>query len=205
MRDLRSCACAAVVCLLLCVVRGQPTPFQGDPELKALLVRLVWSRGGVLAECPRKRHRDASARFPRPPLPQEKIAINNEVLACVSNSALISSDGSYGMLKLWLDGVRRSGVKNYMVIAIDDRVRCCARVRWRARGCSCLRPPRRRALGWRCARSVSHALASGSWLPTPQCRFRTPAEYRPTRAPRSPLSSLPPQPSRHRRRSSRRR
>lgn len=34
-----------------------------------------------------------------------------------------------GMLKLWIDGVQRAGVKNYMVIAIDDAVgsgpSCC--------------------------------------------------------------------------------
>ena len=30
----------------------------------------------------------------------DKVAINKEVLACVSNSALISPDGSFGMLKL---------------------------------------------------------------------------------------------------------
>ncbi|KAL6751100.1 nucleotide-diphospho-sugar transferase-domain-containing protein [Haematococcus lacustris] len=45
-----------------------------------------------------------------------------EVLACVSNSALISRDGRFGMLKYWIDGVQRAGVKNYMVIAIDDGV-----------------------------------------------------------------------------------
>lgn len=52
----------------------------------------------------------------------DKVAINNEVLACVSNAALITGDGKYGMLKLWIDGVQRAGVKNFMVIAIDDEV-----------------------------------------------------------------------------------
>lgn len=54
---------------------------------------------------------------------QEEIAINKEVVACVSNFALISSDGKNGMLRMWIDGVRRAGVKNYMVVAIDDQVR----------------------------------------------------------------------------------
>lgn len=36
----------------------------------------------------------------------ESIAINREVLVAVSNRALISSDGSYGMLKTWIDGVK---------------------------------------------------------------------------------------------------
>jgi len=50
----------------------------------------------------------------------EKVAVNNEVLVAVSNSALISPDGKYGMLRLWIDGCKRAGVKNFMVIAIDD-------------------------------------------------------------------------------------
>lgn len=54
---------------------------------------------------------------------QERVAINNEVVACVSNSALISTDGSYGMLKLWIDGMKYAGVKNFMVIAIDEQAR----------------------------------------------------------------------------------
>jgi len=52
----------------------------------------------------------------------EKVAINKEVLACVSNSALISESGDHGMLRIWIDGVQRAGVKNYLVIAIDDQV-----------------------------------------------------------------------------------
>jgi hypothetical protein len=58
----------------------------------------------------------------RPLEPQEKLAIDKEILACVSNSALITGDGKAGMLKIWIDGVKRAGVKNYMVIAIDDNV-----------------------------------------------------------------------------------
>ena len=50
------------------------------------------------------------------------MAVNGEVLAAVSNSALITPDGSYGMLRMWIDGCKRSGVKNFMVIAIDDPV-----------------------------------------------------------------------------------
>uniref|UniRef100_A0A7S2QU31 Nucleotide-diphospho-sugar transferase domain-containing protein n=1 Tax=Chlamydomonas chlamydogama TaxID=225041 RepID=A0A7S2QU31_9CHLO len=52
----------------------------------------------------------------------DKIAVNKEVLAAVSNSALITPDGKYGMLKMWIDGCQRAGVKNFMVIAIDDQV-----------------------------------------------------------------------------------
>ena len=55
--------------------------------------------------------------------PQDKIAINNEVMVAVSNSALITPDGSFGMLRMWIDGCKRAGVKNFMVIAIDDAVR----------------------------------------------------------------------------------
>ena len=60
---------------------------------------------------------------------QDKIAINNEVMAAVSNSALISADGKYGMLRMWIDGCQRAGVKNFMVIAIDDGVRVSGRAR----------------------------------------------------------------------------
>ncbi|KAG2436249.1 hypothetical protein HXX76_006560 [Chlamydomonas incerta] len=52
----------------------------------------------------------------------ERIAINKEVMAAVSNGALITPDGKFGMLKLWIDGCQRAGVKNFMVIAIDDEV-----------------------------------------------------------------------------------
>lgn len=57
------------------------------------------------------------------PGPQERIAVNKEVMGAVSNGALITRDGKYGMLKLWIDGCQRAGVKNFMVIAIDDDVR----------------------------------------------------------------------------------
>ena len=50
----------------------------------------------------------------------ERVAVNREVLAAVSNKALISEDGNYGMLKTWVDSVRASGVKNFMVVALDD-------------------------------------------------------------------------------------
>eukprot|EP00798_Chlamydomonas_sp_ICE-L_P007645 gene7645-801_t len=52
----------------------------------------------------------------------DKVAVNNEVLAAVSNSALITPDGKFGMLRLWIDGCRHANVTNFMVIAIDDQV-----------------------------------------------------------------------------------
>jgi hypothetical protein len=52
----------------------------------------------------------------------EKVAVNKEVMAAVSNSNLISEDGKFGMLAMWVDGCKRAGMKNFMVIAIDDRV-----------------------------------------------------------------------------------
>ena len=58
----------------------------------------------------------------RLPDPQEKIAVNKEVVAAVSNFALISADGKSGMLKMWIDGLRRAKVTNFMVICIDDQV-----------------------------------------------------------------------------------
>lgn len=59
-----------------------------------------------------------------PPM-QEKVAINKEVLVAVSNSALLSGDGKFGMLKMWIDGVQRAGVKNFLIIAIDKTVSAC--------------------------------------------------------------------------------
>ncbi|GIL58590.1 hypothetical protein Vafri_13473 [Volvox africanus] len=52
----------------------------------------------------------------------DRVGINKEVMAAVSNGALITPDGKFGMLKLWIDGCQRAGVKNFMVIAIDDDV-----------------------------------------------------------------------------------
>ena len=40
----------------------------------------------------------------------------------MSNFALISADGKSGMLKMWIDGMKRSKVTNFMVICIDDQV-----------------------------------------------------------------------------------
>lgn len=51
----------------------------------------------------------------------ETVAINREVLIAVSNHALIHREGTYGMLKTWIDGVQRAGVKNALVIALDDQ------------------------------------------------------------------------------------
>jgi hypothetical protein len=53
---------------------------------------------------------------------QGDIAIDGEVLAAVSNKALITKDGAYGMLKTWIDSVRKAGVTNFMVICLDDEV-----------------------------------------------------------------------------------
>ena len=69
----------------------------------------------------------------------QRVAINDEVLvagACthlvgafrsadahcvpVSNNALITPDGRYGMLSTWVESVQRTGVKNFMVIAMDE-------------------------------------------------------------------------------------
>lgn len=52
----------------------------------------------------------------------EKVAIDGEVLVAVSNHALINAEGDYGMLRTWLDGVQHAGVKNYLVVAIDDQI-----------------------------------------------------------------------------------
>ena len=38
----------------------------------------------------------------------------------VSNNALITPDGKFGMLQTWVECVQRSGVKNFLVIALDE-------------------------------------------------------------------------------------
>lgn len=51
------------------------------------------------------------------------IAPNGEVLVALSNK---NYAGPGGMLGVWLDGVNRSGVKNAMVLALDDETRAAA-------------------------------------------------------------------------------
>lgn len=48
----------------------------------------------------------------------KEIAINNEVLVAVSN---INYAQKGGMLDLWMDGVKRAGVRNALVVALDDQ------------------------------------------------------------------------------------
>lgn len=52
----------------------------------------------------------------------ERIAINREVLVAVSNGALVSKDGKYGILATWIESVRASGITNFLVICLDDAV-----------------------------------------------------------------------------------
>lgn len=42
-------------------------------------------------------------------------------MVAVSNRALISSNGDSGMLRVWVDGVKHAGVKNALVVALDDQ------------------------------------------------------------------------------------
>lgn len=55
-----------------------------------------------------------------------KVAINNEVFASLSNKNYARPGG---MLDTWMEGVKRSGVKNAMVIALDDETRQNAEAR----------------------------------------------------------------------------
>mmetsp|Transcript_874 Transcript_874/g.3192 ORF Transcript_874/g.3192 Transcript_874/m.3192 type:complete len:441 (-) Transcript_874:158-1480(-) len=50
----------------------------------------------------------------------ERVAINGEVMIAVSNSNLITRDGSYGMLRTFIDCVKRAQVSNFLVVAMDD-------------------------------------------------------------------------------------
>jgi len=49
-----------------------------------------------------------------------KISINNEVIVAVSNKNYAQPGG---MLDLWIDGVSRVGIKNALVIALDDETK----------------------------------------------------------------------------------
>ena len=49
-----------------------------------------------------------------------KIAVDNEVLVAVSN---INYAQKGGMLDLWMDGVKRAGVENALVVALDDQTK----------------------------------------------------------------------------------
>ena len=48
------------------------------------------------------------------------VAVNNEILVAVSN---INYARRGGMLDLWMDGVKRSGVRNAMVVALDEETK----------------------------------------------------------------------------------
>jgi hypothetical protein len=50
----------------------------------------------------------------------EHAAVNNEVLACVSNSNMVTEDGTGGMLADWVRWVRLSNVTNFVVFALDQ-------------------------------------------------------------------------------------
>ena len=41
-------------------------------------------------------------------------------MAAVSNKALITEDGKYGMLETFVTNVKRAGVTNFVLIALDD-------------------------------------------------------------------------------------
>jgi hypothetical protein len=69
------------------------------------------------------------------------VAINDEVLVAVSN---INYARKGGMLDLWMDGVKRSGVKNAMVVALDQETKRNVEERGSRRSSSTCRFPRAR-------------------------------------------------------------
>lgn len=50
----------------------------------------------------------------------KKISITNEVLVAVSNKNYAQPGG---MLEVWIDGVTRAGIKNALIIALDDETK----------------------------------------------------------------------------------
>lgn len=52
-----------------------------------------------------------------------QVAINNEVMVAISN---LNYAMPGGMLTTWAEGVKRAGVKNAMVVALDDQAKLMA-------------------------------------------------------------------------------
>ena len=89
---------------------------KGDAELQAVLKRVAIN-DEVLVAGARAAVVNALQRLQRS-LPRWR---------AVSNNALITPDGTYGMLATWVESVRRTGVKNFMVIAMDEHTGACCR------------------------------------------------------------------------------
>ena len=49
-----------------------------------------------------------------------QVAINNEVMVAISN---LNYAMPGGMLTTWIEGIKRAGVKNAMVVALDDHTK----------------------------------------------------------------------------------
>ena len=71
--------------------------------------------------------------------------LSRPVPYAVSNNALVTADGKYGMLQTWVACVQRAGVKNFLVIALDEHTGTrghCARAFWKFDGSYLLRSER---------------------------------------------------------------
>lgn len=95
-------------------------------ELEAAKSAVASTSGGAAKGCPVDRHAlwgpSPEREAANPELAElsallKSIAIDNEVMAAVSNQNYAFPGG---MLSVWIENVRKSGVKNAMVIALDD-------------------------------------------------------------------------------------
>ncbi len=85
----------------------------GNAELQKVLARVAINDEVMVAGAPHRSN--ARVLCPVCSLPLRPLHA-----VPVSNNALITPDGKYGMLQTWVECMQRSGVKNFMVIALDE-------------------------------------------------------------------------------------
>lgn len=110
------CAPAACPVCKICTECAQGAAATVTAGAKGLLELPSGPIGGIWL--PEGREKDGDSALQQV---LKRTAINNEILVAVSNSALITEDGKYGMLATWIESVQRAGVKNFMVIALDEQ------------------------------------------------------------------------------------
>ena len=100
----------------------------GGSAARACPASEMYPAGGVWtpATAPRGEGNDALRRL------LKQVAVRDEVLVAVSNRNLLretgaGGPGSYdGMLRLWVDSVKRAGVRNAVIVALDEETRTAA-------------------------------------------------------------------------------
>jgi hypothetical protein len=125
---------------------------EGNAELQKVLQSVAINDEVLVAGAYRRAWGNAGAaggsRWPPPCCAQTHVCFR----CAVSNSALITPDGKYGMLATWVESVQHAGVKNFMVIALDEQTG--ARAVTAARGVGC------RGRGGLTSRRALHTLST---------------------------------------------